>query len=355
MDARALEAYRDTRRFRAYLNAGRFVAAALIIALVAPVLFAFQSASLAQFLAVIGAAILVAGAAFALGGIVGFLFGIPRALQETEASAPPEGESLSDAAPSAAQERARYVGNTNLEQISDWLTKILVGVGLTQLVNIPSGLAALGGFLAPALGGFGSSAMFGVLQATYYAVGGFFLTYLWARLYLASLLAESDLEALKAARHEDELRALEATSPMAPVMAPAAASEQPLSVPAARRVLWVDDRPANNSREIRQLEVRGIGVDTATSTEEALKLLTDNPGKYSLVISDMARGLQRRAGYDLLNEARRRGLETPYIIYAGSGQPEQDAEAKQRGALGSTNSPIRLFELINQALARAPA
>ncbi len=55
-------------------------------------------------------------AAATLSGILGLIFGLPRA--------------LSDYQPAAAE---RYKGNSNLEEISDWLTKLLVGVGLVQL------------------------------------------------------------------------------------------------------------------------------------------------------------------------------------------------------------------------------
>src|SRR6266508_6277591 len=69
---------------------------------------------------ILAVAALVAGGAFVAGGLLGFLFGIPRSL------AGPEG-SVDGAAAGGA-----YRPNTNLEQISDWLTKILVGVGLVQ-------------------------------------------------------------------------------------------------------------------------------------------------------------------------------------------------------------------------------
>ena len=59
--------------------------------------------------------------AIAIGGLLGFLFGIPRTIQSNEKT----------------RDEFRQVVNTNLEQISDWLTKILVGVGLTQLNNLP--------------------------------------------------------------------------------------------------------------------------------------------------------------------------------------------------------------------------
>src|SRR6185503_13654313 len=59
---------------------------------------------------------LVALAPAAVGALLGFVFGIPKTLQSN--------------APPAADGKAAYQVNTNLEQISDWLTKMLVGVGL---------------------------------------------------------------------------------------------------------------------------------------------------------------------------------------------------------------------------------
>jgi hypothetical protein len=69
--------------------------------------------------------------------------------------------SLSAAAPSSVQS-ALYRPNTNLEQISDWLTKILVGVGLTQLAQVRSGAAVLSEALKPVLGNTQASGPFGV-------------------------------------------------------------------------------------------------------------------------------------------------------------------------------------------------
>ena len=66
---------------------------------------------------VFGTAIAIAGAAAVVGGVVGFLFGIPLTSKQR----------------AAAANDSQYEPNTNLEQVSDWLTKIIVGVGLVQL------------------------------------------------------------------------------------------------------------------------------------------------------------------------------------------------------------------------------
>lgn len=68
----------------------------------------------------VGLGLLISCAAFAAGGVLGFLFGIPRV-----------------SAASADGVANPINSNTNLEQVSDWVTKIVVGLGLTQahLVN----------------------------------------------------------------------------------------------------------------------------------------------------------------------------------------------------------------------------
>ena len=328
-----------------------------LLGVVGLVLFSMQTSTLGAFVALASIALLLALAAFAIGGVIGFIFGIPKSLQDVSiAPTPPAGETQGgDEAERIS--RVRYAGNTSLEQISDWLTKIIVGVGLTQLVNIPSALAALGKELAGPLGGFSGSTVLAPLEVIFFGIGGFFLGYLWTRLNLVSLLVESDEEARQAAAHDRELRAIEVATGLQAVatglqaVAPAAGREAlGTEPPAQRHVLWVDDRPSNNRREVDQLEAQGIHVTAVTSTDAALKELTENPARYSVVITDMARGLDRRAGYTLLKQIHDATLDLPVVIYAGSGSPDQDVEARRNGALGSTNSPIRLFELVGQAL-----
>jgi CheY-like chemotaxis protein len=341
----------DDRAFDAYRKVSRVVAASQLIGLLAVTLFAAQAGTFGAFASVVGVGLMVAASAFAVGGLIGFVFGIPRSLQEPTATVPEHTDGDEEGSDEALR-RVRYSGNTSLEQISDWLTKILVGVGLTQLSNIPSALGALGTVLAPGLGGFPSSATVGPLGVIFFGIGGFFLSYLWTRLYLASLLVESDEEARRAAERELELRAIEVTAGLQEAASASRGSPTPAgTIPEdRRRVLWVDDRPSNNRREINQLETQGIHVTTKTSTEDALDELSSNAERYGLVISDMGRGLDRRAGYTLLKAMRDQGIDTPLVIYAGSGSPEHDAEARERGALGSTNSPVRLFELVRNAL-----
>ena len=117
---------------------------------------------------------------------------------------------------------------------------------------------------------------------------------------------------------------------------------------ATAQVLWVDDRPANNEYERRALEALGIRVDVSTSTEDALA--RQGSRRYDLVISDMGRPPDQRAGYTLLDALRRSGDQTPYVIYASSRSAEHIAEARRHGALGCTNRPQELFQYVLQGL-----
>ncbi|OBI12890.1 hypothetical protein A5712_06170 [Mycobacterium sp. E2327] len=128
------------------------------------------------------AAILIALASACLGGFLGFIFAIPRELQSTQLD--------------ADSKSARYIGNTNLEQISDWLTKVLVGISLVQIGKVPAALEALGRQLAPLLGSYGPSGGVGVVLSMTAAVAAFLLGYLYTRVIVLWLFAAtgSDIE-----------------------------------------------------------------------------------------------------------------------------------------------------------------
>lgn len=113
-------------------------------------------------------------------------------------------------------------------------------------------------------------------------------------------------------------------------------------------ILWVDDRPNNNIYERKSLEAIGASFVLATSTEEALEKI--NRQKVNVIISDMGRPPDNRAGYTLLEKLRASGNRTPFIIYAGSNAPEHKAEARRRGALGSTNRASELFSYVLTAI-----
>jgi len=115
-------------------------------------------------------------------------------------------------------------------------------------------------------------------------------------------------------------------------------------------VLWVDDRPANNIHERQALEALGVTFVIALSTDEAIEKLKAQ--SFDAIISDMGRPPDPQAGYTLLDKIRSSGDRTPYIIYASSRSPEHQAEARRRGAVGCTNRPNELFEMVLSVLGK---
>lgn len=110
----------------------------------------------------------------------------------------------------------------------------------------------------------------------------------------------------------------------------------------------MDDRPANNRFLIEAFRELRINVETALSTQDALEKLDHE--RFDVIISDMGRPGDARAGYTLLRALSERGSTTPVIIYAGSDSDELRKEAIAAGAVDSTNSPQRLFYEVTSIL-----
>lgn len=126
------------------------------------------------------AAVLWAMAFAAIGFAVGFLFAVPR-VSPNQSSDPPH-----------------LQVNTNLEQISDWLTKAITGVALANLKDLPQYVANGSYFLAQSLANCPSSSC----QQDFTSLGGAifcaFLTwgflggYIATRTFFTRLFSESD-------------------------------------------------------------------------------------------------------------------------------------------------------------------
>lgn len=120
--------------------------------------------------------------------------------------------------------------------------------------------------------------------------------------------------------------------------------------PSMKSILWVDDHPENNSYGRDFFENNGIEVGIALSTDQALSLLEHN--SYAVIISDMGGREGPREGYVLLDELRRRGINTPFIIFAGSNNLEHKIETEQHGGNGCTNSFSELFTMVTSIMLR---
>jgi hypothetical protein len=122
--------------------------------------------------------LIIAAACLAVGCLAGFLFGIPKVLQGDQRK----------------KTRIPYEQrvNTNLEEISDWLTKIIVGLGLYELKEIPAWVGRLAKVCASGFQNPGQQQTVFGAAVLFFPVCGFLLSYLVTRLYLQGALSRAD-------------------------------------------------------------------------------------------------------------------------------------------------------------------
>jgi|GEM_PF-2830238 len=134
------------------------------------------------FLSVFAVGVAAVAGALLAGAVLGFLFGLPKTVDRSSAD-------------------ARLTTNTNLDQISEWLTKILVGLGLVQLGKVTHGVSNIAGSLAPGLGSGPGAKPFAVALLVYSVLDGFLIGYIWTRIDLSKRFREAaeDLDPIEKA------------------------------------------------------------------------------------------------------------------------------------------------------------
>jgi tetratricopeptide (TPR) repeat protein len=192
---------------------------ALGIALYASALgIASATARAATFTKTAAGGILIAAAAFAVGAFAGFLFGIPKSRdrdgQGGKATVQSDEKTTEDARSSVSDESAggiSYLPNSNLTEISDWLTKILVGVGLIELKEIGPRLQDVADHAAKAfaIGAGDTGEPIALAIILLFLASGFFTGYLWTRLFLSRLFGRADRAANEPGRNAVAMHGLE--------------------------------------------------------------------------------------------------------------------------------------------------
>lgn len=141
----------------------------------------------ALLVGILGSGLLIAAASFLLGTLLGFIFAIPKALQNRSGD-----QGGVSSAVEGLPEGLVYQVNTNLEQISDWLTKILVGVGLVQLARVPEYATRLGQYFKHCLGDADCSPAIAVTLIVGFLAFGFLAGYLVTRIYVTGALKRAE-------------------------------------------------------------------------------------------------------------------------------------------------------------------
>lgn len=160
----------DIRRYFWISIIGAAIIGILMIGFIGGYL-AFKSNN--NFFASFGSGVLIAGGSLLSGGFLGFIFGIPSILQDATA-------------------RVRY--NDNLVQISDWLTKIIVGVGLTQLYSLPHFVLKIGEHYQVNFGNDTWGRNVSIAIIGFFFILGFLMIYFWTKTDYSTVMKTMDDE-----------------------------------------------------------------------------------------------------------------------------------------------------------------
>lgn len=237
-----------------------------------------------------GSLLLWCVACLAVGATVGFLFGIPRSGSQLQRQESADDPPKRVTAPKNAAGNARP--NTNLEEVSDWLTKIIVGLGLVNLKSIGLHIDAISRNAAASLKDIPTAS--DVSTATAFVVGftvmGFLLGYLYTRLFLQGAFMRSD--------HGTFQQVVEAELSSRPPEPPPPSGE-----------------PSIPSSADRQSAERVLQVAPMNRPEEALAPLRQLAAEYEKVRADMPFGAARtRKMTSIAGGMRRMGLvAAPFI------------------------------------------
>jgi DNA-binding response OmpR family regulator len=108
------------------------------------------------------------------------------------------------------------------------------------------------------------------------------------------------------------------------------------------RVLIVEDEPAMQAGLRDNLEVEGYEVDVAGDGRTGLEKMTQQD--YDLVILDVM--LPRLSGFDVLKQARAKGVKSPVIMLTAKGEEIDKVLGLELGADDYITKPFSLRELL---------
>jgi hypothetical protein len=138
----------------------------------------------------------------AVGGVMGFLFGLPRERLSDQLATPSQDGTTAPSGAQTSLASAHYLASSNLNKVSDWLTTIVIGLGLVNLGNVLPALRSLAAALEAPLGGAPYAGALGIATMLAALIGGFLVLYLYTTIRVRQLLEESE-------RQSDDVPALQ--------------------------------------------------------------------------------------------------------------------------------------------------
>ncbi|MBV1936652.1 response regulator [Streptomyces sp. BV286] len=113
------------------------------------------------------------------------------------------------------------------------------------------------------------------------------------------------------------------------------------------RILWIDDHPEHNGALISLFRSMEMVVDTARSTDEGLVALRH--GSYDVILSDIDRDGDPRAGISMLRELEGRNVDRPVVMYSQKFNPELGVD---RRIFAATNNPAEIVHYVIDLMER---
>ena len=110
------------------------------------------------------------------------------------------------------------------------------------------------------------------------------------------------------------------------------------------RILVVDDDPKLREYVAAGLTESGTECATASDGESALELLGRDPGSFDLILLDVM--LPAKSGWELLDDLRERGQETPVIFVTARDTVEERVKGLKLGADDYVIKPFAFSELL---------
>jgi len=132
-------------------------------------------------------------AAGGAGGMLGFIFGLPRGRVADQLSTPTTEAAAPGGGP-ASLASTHYLASSNLNKVADWLTTIVIGLGLVNLGNALPALRSLAAALEAPLGGAPYAGALGIASMLAGLIGGFLVLYLFTTIRVRQLLEDSERE-----------------------------------------------------------------------------------------------------------------------------------------------------------------
>ncbi|MDW3193435.1 MAG: response regulator [Cytophagales bacterium] len=115
-----------------------------------------------------------------------------------------------------------------------------------------------------------------------------------------------------------------------------------------KKILLVDDLDAIRNIVSARLRIKGFEITKAHDGEEALRILTDAPEYFDLILSDF--DMPKMNGLELLEKVRSNVAlkNKPFIMLTSRTEPEKMKAAKEIGLSAWVKKPFKVDSFLSQ-------